>query len=378
MTENNEQSGVLVQIASEDARIALYSNVIAPGAPKEQVALIHHYAHALGLDPLRREVMLVSFDRKQDDGNWGKQYSVIVNVHGLIKMMSRQHDFAGMASGVVYPGEPCKILPDQSVEHTADIQARNEMGAQAEGARRILPIGAWCTVRRMLHGEIVRYTTYLPFVQVAGFKNEWFTDDKGKRSQRRVLRDIWGSRPDWMNEKCAIAFSARKGFDHAFGAGVYAAEEIGMESRDDGSIRIPTGAFDGEEKSGAVVLDDEPVQPPTMDEDPDANAELLDSMYGPETAEPWTATAAPPTRDELVDRLLMKAEYARTLFAGDRSFVSQGKDGYYIIDSQVLEKVGRTVTQGPLRLEDATDDQLTEAATLVGAISFDKEQRGGK
>lgn len=392
----------LMQDVTNESRIALYSNVIAPGAPKPMVELVYHYAKHLGLDPLRKEVMLISFDRKKvtkgrngqkDTEVWEKDWTVIINVHGFVKIASREKDFAGLLSGVVYPGETCRIKADGTVEHEYDVDDRHELGAAKKGADRLLPIGAWASVTRMLHGLPVRYTKYLPFDQVAGWKDEWEKNANGQGSHktgRRTLRDIWDQRPDWMNEKCAIAFACRLAYDHAIGR-VYVAEEVGLVSNDNGGIEVPDGSMD----SSAEVLADVPIvtpetpllttPAPVRASEPveTAGTEETSGVAGGADGVPWTTEDQPPSLDELRDRVRQKAGYGTEVKFKGRKFITKQDDGSeWIVDKETvlllndegLIGVGRG---GPVRFDDASADALLIIADTLRDLCHPKKQQQG-
>ena len=220
--------------AATDENVRLFTSVIAPGAPAELVSLVWHYARALDLDPLRREVMLISIPRWDARKNgFVDEYAVIVNIHGMLKTVGRQADYAGLQSGVVYPGERCIIKADQTVEHEFDAGARQPGSA--------LPLGAYASITRVIHGKERRFTSWVPFAQVAQTTKRAKMANGRKVGEELVLRATWKKLPDWMVEKCAIAFTSRKAYDHVFGR-VYAPEEFGLLSSD-GGIVVPQGSL---------------------------------------------------------------------------------------------------------------------------------------
>lgn len=204
-------------VASNDQDMKLWMQVIAPGAPIEQARLVYHYARMLGLDPLRKQIMLLKTKAyNEESGGWVDQYNILVGIHGMNSLVSSQPDYAGQESATVYNGEKLTIRSDGTVEHEYDPTKRQG-----------LPLGAWASVVRVLHGKPVRFTIWLPFDQIAQ-----------RKARGGELRAVWASRPDWMAEKTALAFADRKAYPHIL-SNVYAPEEFGGYSRVDGSVMMP-------------------------------------------------------------------------------------------------------------------------------------------
>jgi hypothetical protein len=415
--EGTTRALALIQETPEQ-RITLWTQAVAPGAKPELAALVWHYARVLQLDPLRREVMLITMDRKNDVGQWEKEHAVIINVHGLLKIVGRQSDYAGLASAVVYPGERCSIDADGVVHHEYDVAEREKLrqGQGPGGVAAVLPIGAWATVRRAMHGRVVNYTTWLPFAQVAQWKwaDVW---ENGKRTgkKQRQLRAIWGKLPDWMNEKCAIAFSARKAYDHVIGR-VYVPEEFGLESGKEaspewadrvevldegatppaGTPSVAAGIVPGSERmkplpenpdeyeegggEDAQAINDA-LADAAVQQEPDSlvselrpDPALLAKVEAAEqpdlAAHGWVP--AETSDDERSKELLGLLRTAASMFTRPpRLFVQDFGGDLWITDGQVIKAMGRS---GPLQLARLRRDEIQQASEAVEAIIAAKRE----
>lgn len=363
-----------------DGRVALFTSIIAPGASPELTALVWHYARALDLDPLRKMVMLISMDRKNDRGGYDKEYGVIVGVHGVIALLGRQPDYAGLLSGVVFPGEKCSIAADGTVQHEYDVAER----ATKQAGAVTLPIGAYATVRRVMHGQVVQFTTYTPFGEVA--QTTWKKNPQTGRSEK-VLRYIWAARPSWMNEKCAIMFSARKAYDHILGR-VYGAEEFGAVSTEQG-ISIPEGFGDRVE---VVSADPENQESPSVMAGLIPGSETPDPSRGEESQEAIVGDPAPEATDSLVEHLkpppsIEEAERelkgalhfgALTFLRKPREFIKHDTDGSrYVVDSELLAGLGLPIDT-PLLLTGASAEMLMRVAACINGICHGRSNRRGR
>lgn len=189
--------------------IQLYKQTIAPaGTPDAQVKLVFMYAQKLGLDPLRKQIMLI----KTGFGD-RIQYMIIVGIHGMTALIERHKDYRGLQSAAVYPGETISINSNGDVEHTYDPVSRHG---------EIRPLGAWATCARWLGDHTHKSTIYLNFADYVNPNS-----------------NSWRSQPGWMIDKTARAFAMRASFADIL-SGVYAPEEFGERSLESEEMELPT------------------------------------------------------------------------------------------------------------------------------------------
>lgn len=174
--------------------------IIAPtGTPDTQIKIAIAYAMQLGLDPLRRQVMVI----KTSGG-----YQVVVSIHAVGSLVSQHAEYRGCQSASVYPGEEISIDADGKVSHSYSPLKRAGK-----------PHGAWATAIRQLGSTLVNFTIYLRY------------DDYAKETS-----DSWRKQPAWMIEKTARMFAMRAAFPDQI-ANVYAPEEFGERSVESGEVR---------------------------------------------------------------------------------------------------------------------------------------------
>lgn len=199
-------SKALARRPDEDSEdLKLFRALIAsPDVPEAQVKMAFQYAKNLGLDPLRKQVMIIETTSKGQ-----KNYQIVLSIHAMGALAAREADYAGINSAAVYEGERITIDARGMVEHTYDPTKRT-------GAI----LGAWATVYRMLHGHRVLHTIYL---KIKDYRRQTFT---------------WDQQTAWMMEKTARAFALRAAYPEVL-ANVYAPEEFGNrspESAQDGKL----------------------------------------------------------------------------------------------------------------------------------------------
>lgn len=328
--------------AEAEAR-KMFCEVIAPGAPPEHVALVFHYAKALQLDPLRRQVMLLEMPRKNKElsrpGNdvWEKSYTIVVGVHGLLGKIQRHKEYAGIASAAVFAGEPIRIAADQTVTHEYDPinRPKGEAGS---------PLGAWATVTRVLNGKAIPHTAWVPFSECV--LTTW--DKKDPKNWKKAPRELWAKMPAWMNEKCAIAAAIRKAFDDEVG-GVHVPEEFGGRTLSDGSVEVdPSMAVPVEEELEVTTLAESNPEPGEFSE-----AEQKAGLRKRVT--------------EVGDECLRRDR---------RQILDRSAGQAWIVDAEVLQACGSGMI--PLSLETATMDQLTVAYETIQGLNRQSEARGGR
>lgn len=203
----------LIQIPIQDplneTDIRLYRETIAPaGTPEAQVKLVFMYAQKLGLDPLRKQIMLI----KTGSGE-RQQYMIIVGIHGMTALIERHKEYRGVYSAAVYPGETCVIDSIGNVTHTYN---------PPERLGEIKPLGAWASCGRWLGDHTHKSTIYLNF---ADYVNQY--------------SQSWKQQPGWMIDKTARAFAMRAAFADIL-SGVYAPEEFGRRSLESEEMELPT------------------------------------------------------------------------------------------------------------------------------------------
>lgn len=364
-------------------QVQLFCSIVAPGVPADVVALCYHYAADLGLDPLRREVMPVAARARGDRGEWITSWNIIVGVWAVTKLMGRQPDYAGMRSGVVYPGERCVIKADGSVEHEYDIVKRSELfkvraGDAIADPKLCLPVGAWATVTRALHGKERQFTSWMPFHQCA----QTVLVDRPGGGKVKELRSIWAQRPDWMNEKCAIMPSVRKAFAHKLGR-IYAPEEFGAVSTEGGAIHVPEGA---PTESIAEVVNTAALAPARYEEPIiDVRDDIREAVLARKSAEheqpdfvkdAEADSGPPPTHDEAMAKVSRACARAAFFFTDpERPFVKDTSSGAWLVDAEVLAQMQQT---GPLLLTAASADRVAQAAWTIENTTNAKEAARGR
>lgn len=211
-------SKALARRPEDPEELALFKALVAPpDTPDAQIKLALQYARNLGLDPLRKQVMII-----ETTSQGKKNYQIVLSIHAMGALAARQPDYAGINSAAVYEGERITIDARGMVEHTYDPTKRS-------GAIQ----GAWATVYRMLHGHRVMHTIWLPY---QNYKRQTMT---------------WDRQGAWMIEKTARAFALRAAYPEVL-ANVYAPEEFGDRS--------PEKAEDGA-LARAAKLAENPFQP---------------------------------------------------------------------------------------------------------------------
>ena len=393
---NEAQSNALMEKLADlppeyrdEDRIRLFCSIIAPGVPPDVVALVYHYAADLGLDPLRREVMPVEA-RSKNNGQWVSSWNIIVGIWAVTKLMSRQSDYAGMRSAVVYPGEKCIIASDGSVRHEYDINERAQLfkarpGDAVSDPRLCLPVGAWATVTRNMQGKERLFTSWMPFHQCA----QTVLEDKPNGGKVKTLRSIWAQRPDWMTEKCAIMPSVRKAFAHKLGR-IYAPEEFGALSTESGAIVVPEGAPVEAFAEAAPSLPEHDVLmdmhttmpvnrvavPVRRDDDDYVVPDFLKDAESEPMPEGAPRPAEPITRDMASERIAAAADRAEFFFKDPpRTFIKRTANGVWLIDAEALERVK---SAGPLLLSAANTEKLVAVAQAIESITTDKEMSRGR
>jgi len=363
------------QYRSED-QLAIFRSVVAPGMPDGVVALVYHYAASLGLDPVRKEVLAVSTKSKNAQGGWDTVYNIIVNIHGIMKLLGRQADYCGLRSACVYPGEKCVIHDDGTVEHSYDVTQRPASPGVLTNSVEVLPLGAWACITRLINGKERLFTTWLPFSQCAQVTEEW---KEGRRTGNRVLRSTWATRADWMTEKCAIASVARKAYDHALGR-VYAPEEFGAVSTPAGAIEVgediplPVVTDPGEALLAAHVSG----RPRAVPEESAVAVGIKDALERQQTlvlegnsAEQATAKV----QTELVNEVKNTASLAGSAFDPPRVFLKETPNGTWLVDADVLAELK---SPSPVLLEQAGGSRLVLIRTLLHNVRARKEASGGR
>lgn len=277
LEKRQEFVGMIPTIDYVEAK-EIFKKIVAPGASDSHAALVFHYAKQLGLDPLQKQVMLLKGRAlNAETQKWEDSYSVIVGVHGIIGTCARQPDFHGIMGAAVYANEDCTIDADQKVHHV-----------QTPSKRTGLPIGAWATVQRVRHGQIVRTTVYVPFDEC-----KQVNESKGGS-----LRGPWMKMPGTMNLKVAKCQAARQAYADQLGQ-VYGAEEMGGYTTDDGQVvleadqewKAPKGKTAVKPVAAAeVVAPGSPAPEPSTGFVPPATDEPV-PITGPE-AEPYEESEA--------------------------------------------------------------------------------------
>jgi len=357
----------------DEERLGIFRSLVAPGVPDDVVALVYHYAADLGLDPLRKEVMAIQSKRKDDLGQWVTDYNIIVNVHGIVKLMGREKDYAGLRAACVYADERCLISADGAVDHTFDVAKR----MTGTDPRTVLPIGAWATVTRMMHGEPRLFTQFVPFHQVAQTTDEYV---EGKKTGRRMLRSVWAQRPDWMCEKCAIAAVARKSYDHKLGR-IYAPEEFGAVSDPSGAIEADAELLDAKVdtlpariETGARVKV-EGVQMPRLVAP--AFMQQHQAEVSAHIAEGHSKQKAEAMAHDMRVMEIEKAiEATERLFTDpERKFLVRTSSGIWVKDAELLAKVN---SPAPILLDAAGVGRLAGIMDAIEVIRTTKEANGGR
>jgi hypothetical protein len=185
----------LQRTPSKEEVYNLFKAVVAPpNTPDAYIHLAIEYARQLGIDPLRRQVMIIP----SKDGP-----KIVVGINALRAVVQRNREWHSTNSAPVYKDDDFTIDSDGNVHHIMQPHKRASLERT---------VGAWATTIRMRHGQLKKFTIYLR------------TDD-----YRQAMSRSWQQQEPWMIAKTAEAFSIRQAFSDMV-SGVYIPEEFGAET----------------------------------------------------------------------------------------------------------------------------------------------------
>jgi phage recombination protein Bet len=192
-------------IAMAPRQIALIRNTIAADCNEEEFNLFMQAAHSYGLDPFRRQILPLVFNKTKPDK---RRMSIIVARDGLRVIASRCRDYRPASEPAVWEmddGLKGPLNPKGLVHCTVYLWKQDNRGD-------------WFKVK----GEA-------DWDEFAPIKDEFKENDQGKwRPTGKQTLDTsgnWSRMPKVMLEKCAEAQALRAGWPEQFG-GLHVEEEM--------------------------------------------------------------------------------------------------------------------------------------------------------
>jgi phage recombination protein Bet len=190
--------------STDDVRsLALIKRTVAADCNDAEFELFIHSARHLGLDPLRRQIYALVYN-KNDAAK--RKMSTITAIDGFRVIAERTGDYR----------------PDEEEPTITYDEARksetNPLGIEKATVR----------VWKFSHGSWHKVTASAYWDEFAPLKDEWgFDDESGRRKPtgKKTLEGNWPKMGRVMISKCAEAQALRKAWPDAF-SGVYVAEEM--------------------------------------------------------------------------------------------------------------------------------------------------------
>lgn len=190
--------------------VDLIRRTIAPDATEHELALYLRLCQTYGLDPFRRELVMVKRRRRKPSGDYEVTPVFITTRDGYLKIAQRDPGYAGLESAVVCEADHFEFdVGNHSIVHRFPARDRGKI------------IGAWAIAYHRSRPPVM---AFVPF-------DEYFDPDS----------ETWKTHPSAMIQKVAEVFVLRRQFGIT---GIVAQEEM---QRD---LKAAT----------ADVVDTEPVQ----------------------------------------------------------------------------------------------------------------------
>jgi phage recombination protein Bet len=190
--------------STDDVRsLALIRRTVAADCNDAEFELFIHSARHLGLDPLRRQIYALVYN-KNDAAK--RKMSIITAIDGFRVIAERTGDYR----------------PDEE-EPTITYDAERKSETNPLGIEK-----ATVRVWKFSHGDWHKVTASAYWDEFAPLKDEWaFDDESGRRKPtgKKTLEGNWPKMGRVMISKCAEAQALRKAWPDAF-SGVYVAEEM--------------------------------------------------------------------------------------------------------------------------------------------------------
>lgn len=220
---------VKYSVAGKDVELSvmLTRQYFCPKASPAEAFVFNQWCAHVGLDPWKKQAYLVKY------GDDPAQHLTAINA--LLTRAYNHPKFQGMEAGIIVK------MPDKSlVDRVGEIYFPED-GEQIAGA--------WCKIH--VKDYVVPMEERVDFKQRCQYKN-------GEPMAK------WKTSPGLMIRKCAIAAAIREAFPDAT-AGMYVAEEFGMEEKTDNTAPVeppkPQDAaqegefYDVDESTGEVADD---------------------------------------------------------------------------------------------------------------------------
>lgn len=187
------------------AQLRTIRKTVARDANDPEFTLFMEACRAYGLDPFRRQLCLVIFNKNNPEK---RSHSIFPSRDGLRVMASRCRDYRPAS-------EPAEFVTDPDLRGSANPEGLVSCTVRLwkQDSRQ-----DWHPVVGVAHWE-----------EFAPLRERWAPDDTGKRRPTGIMEldtsGLWGRMPRLMLQKCAEGQALRAGWPETFG-GVYLEEEI--------------------------------------------------------------------------------------------------------------------------------------------------------
>jgi phage recombination protein Bet len=185
------------ELNQEHFTILEKAGIVPKGTPPDIIAVFAYVCKEKGLSPFSKEIYLLPFKEKQQDGSFKTNYAVVTGIDGYRKLAHESQSYAGL--------DAPRFDPTSDGKYKTLAELMKSGGARPETVCEV-------TVYRIVHSVRVPFTRPIIFKNFTTGKQKWHPD--------------YGS-PEHMFIKCAEAASIRAGFPRET-SGVHVEEEMGF------------------------------------------------------------------------------------------------------------------------------------------------------
>lgn len=243
------------------AQLTIIKNTIAKGATDDELQWFLYQSHALGLNPLLKEIWFIKRAKKTKQANGQWDYSRLANGEidyssadlvimtsndGYMKKAAENPEFLGIQSMEVRENDEFEM----EFEEGEFKVKKHKFSHKDRGA----VIGAWACVTYQNGSKDWNYASMEEYCQ-------YFADKSGKK----VATGVWANNPSAMIKKCAMSPLLKKAGKLS---GIYTEEEMAKASESHTDVQVvdnsPTKASAREDSINLVLKKLEDVK--TIDE----------------------------------------------------------------------------------------------------------------
>lgn len=213
------------------AQLTIIKNTIAKGATDDELQWFLYQSHALGLNPLLKEIWFIKRAKKtkQPNGNWDYarlpngeiDYSsadlvIMTSNDGYMKKAAENPEFLGIQSMEVRENDEFEMEFEEG-----EFKVKKHKFSHKDRGN---VIGAWACVTYQNGSKDWNYASMEEYCQ-------YFADKAGKK----VATGVWANNPSAMIKKCAMSPLLKKAGKLS---GIYTEEEMAKVSESHADVQV--------------------------------------------------------------------------------------------------------------------------------------------